>query len=448
MNSYSHYHLQLRPPSWLTRKAWDLLALNSYSGFKFRLRAYSIVPPNAPIFQYASAGNISGLLGLFDQGLGSPFDRNDRGETLLHVTLPLVLYRFLVPLTRSQAALASRDVAVVSRLTDWGLDLAEIFNPATQITSWMHLLWKSHDYSFEKLRALHEFARSKDAYDEYADAWFMNPWSLEEQSCTELARVAIVCCLSANSEAMQLMLPHLRPGQYQLAAKERLSFFCFTMNDLDADSLRITLQQNGQLQPETIQQLDQDRFPLIKLMAWRYKTELNLNASMSARRQKWRKLSRDIVRVTTLLHCEVKPHRAYLRGVSCDNFPYGTPLLSVISGPFVAIALPCTFARWRRISERALLHWLEDLESCGIDLTIYGEKEARIFSENVELRSLCYGVNIDRCCGAIWRLESFTYGPNARNWESSWDLGVEAFVGEFWDVVENPSLNMTGSWVD
>jgi len=82
----SQYYLQLRAPSWLTRRAWDIQASkNVYSGFKFHLRTYSIVPGNAPVLICARRGDINGLLDLFAKKLASPFDRDIYGETLIHV---------------------------------------------------------------------------------------------------------------------------------------------------------------------------------------------------------------------------------------------------------------------------------------------------------------------------------------------------------------------------
>lgn len=84
--SCAQYHLQIRPPSWLTQRAWDIVASNSYSGFKLCLKAYSIVPHNALVFQCARLGDIDGLLDLFNKKLASPFDRNEYGESLIDVS--------------------------------------------------------------------------------------------------------------------------------------------------------------------------------------------------------------------------------------------------------------------------------------------------------------------------------------------------------------------------
>jgi hypothetical protein len=83
--SYSQHYLQIRPPKWLTRKVWDIIAMSSYSGFKVHIRTYSVVHCSAPVFEYARQGDIDGLLDLFDKQLASPFDRDQWGGTLIQV---------------------------------------------------------------------------------------------------------------------------------------------------------------------------------------------------------------------------------------------------------------------------------------------------------------------------------------------------------------------------
>ena len=85
----SQYYLQIRPPSWITQMAWDILAWKSYTGFKLYFRQFSIVPRDALVFRRARTGDIDGVLDLFNKKLASPFDTDEYGETLLHVCLSI-----------------------------------------------------------------------------------------------------------------------------------------------------------------------------------------------------------------------------------------------------------------------------------------------------------------------------------------------------------------------
>ncbi len=86
--SIQHY-LQLKPPNWLTQKAWSIFTSKSYDGFKFHLRTYSVVPYDAPVIECARRGDIQGMLELFDQKAASPFDISESGDRLIEVSPPL-----------------------------------------------------------------------------------------------------------------------------------------------------------------------------------------------------------------------------------------------------------------------------------------------------------------------------------------------------------------------
>ncbi|OIW29111.1 hypothetical protein CONLIGDRAFT_645249 [Coniochaeta ligniaria NRRL 30616] len=421
--SDSQHYVQIRLPNWLTRKAWDIIATNSYSGFKFHLRAYSIVPWDAPVFWYARNGDINGMLDLFDKRLASPFDRDEYGDTLI------------------DAALEFSRIAAVSKMLDWGLELAHIFDPMSQSVALGMLLGKRKDDGHERVEALHQLALSKDAYGEYADRWSEVPWGRQEQAPMGRSAFWARHNLSSNPEAMRLILPHVRPAHYSLPAKDRLSFFYFAGYGLDADALQFTLRADGKLWSEDVRELDQDGFPLMKLMAWCY-TNPPTFAWAAEGLEKWRKLSRDIIRTTTLLHCQTE--ETYFGFDEC-RLPAGTPLLSVINDQHLHKYFTDTFSKWRRITERALVHWIEDLEACGIELVAYGETEKRLL---LGRKRMCYRVDNHSCCGRTWTLENFIYGTKPRDWQFSWDLGVEVLHGEFWDMVENPPLKIIGAWVD
>ena len=89
MGRRSELTVQVRSPTWFSQKAWDLILCNSYSGFNFHSRVYSIVPMDAPIFQCVKKGDLPGMYELFDKGQASPFDRDASGRTLLQVSSTL-----------------------------------------------------------------------------------------------------------------------------------------------------------------------------------------------------------------------------------------------------------------------------------------------------------------------------------------------------------------------
>lgn len=67
---------------------WDLVMTKSYGGWEFSLRPLNIRPNDSLVFDYATNGNVSGLLKMFSSGEASPFDHDEAGRSLLHVSTP------------------------------------------------------------------------------------------------------------------------------------------------------------------------------------------------------------------------------------------------------------------------------------------------------------------------------------------------------------------------
>ncbi|KAK1984466.1 hypothetical protein LZ30DRAFT_586093 [Colletotrichum cereale] len=100
-----------------------------------------------------------------------------------------------------------------------------------------------------------------------------------------------------------------------------------------------------------------------------------------------------------------------------------------------------------RAAQKAFLIWLEDVQASGIDLVEYGRQELEIYLTHGSLQGRrWFGNNHHATPG--WKLASFTYGPEPRDWKFTWDLDAWEYAGDFWEQVENPPLNIPGAWVD
>ena len=75
-------------PLWLAQTAWSLQLARASAGFNIALRSYPIVElvGKESSFIYVRNGDMGGLLRLFRENKASPFDRDPRGKTLLHVS--------------------------------------------------------------------------------------------------------------------------------------------------------------------------------------------------------------------------------------------------------------------------------------------------------------------------------------------------------------------------
>jgi hypothetical protein len=77
--------LRLGLPIWLCGKVWELYTAQSQTEWAFRLRTYNVIPHDSPIFRHARSGDVDALKDILQRRRGSVFDRNDEGETALHV---------------------------------------------------------------------------------------------------------------------------------------------------------------------------------------------------------------------------------------------------------------------------------------------------------------------------------------------------------------------------
>ncbi|KAK6948976.1 hypothetical protein Daesc_009048 [Daldinia eschscholtzii] len=79
-------------PLWLSQRSWELHSNKALGAWKWNLKSYRVVPSNSKIIKLAQKGSPKDIQKLFDAGLASPYDRDERGWTLLHVSFTHVDY--------------------------------------------------------------------------------------------------------------------------------------------------------------------------------------------------------------------------------------------------------------------------------------------------------------------------------------------------------------------
>ncbi|KAK8081169.1 hypothetical protein PG997_008987 [Apiospora hydei] len=135
-----------RPPLWLAGlvSSFSLHMSIFRSSWDVRFCMYSERPRNDLIFRLVRRGNVKGLRSLFDQRKASPFDRDDRGWTLLHYALAdcqLQVTKFLLgmgvdlnPIDRwgkvSQIGLADAEIYQSLLSPEWSTDPKTLCNEA------------------------------------------------------------------------------------------------------------------------------------------------------------------------------------------------------------------------------------------------------------------------------------------------------------------------------
>ncbi|PQK14701.1 hypothetical protein BB8028_0005g02300 [Beauveria bassiana] len=220
-----------------------------------------------------------------------------------------------------------------------------------------------------------------------------------------------------------------------------------------ADDLRYLLWIDGKVQREDVRTLDEIGLPLMKIISSNYALHLQLlNNSRST--ESWRQLSREIAGLTTLLHSTEKPSQVTMEALEAWYVPIGTALFTILRNQTVVDAwrIPSSrgFSQWRRVFERILQNWLEDLQRGGIDLEKYGQVEEEIFRQMNWFESKVFRQpkRWYSCGPTTYALIGFNYGPEPEDWRFEWELDTDELVGEFWELIDNQDIRIVGSWVD
>lgn len=95
--------------------------------------------------------------------------------------------------------------------------------------------------------------------------------------------------------------------------------------------------------------------------------------------------------------------------------------------------------------------WLEDVRLGGLDLLEYGQHELNLYTldnwnHTWRWSVLALGHEAEYPSGP--QLVSFTYGSRPTQWSFEWDLAVEEYIGDFWEMTDNPPLHVPGEWTD
>lgn len=163
----------------------------------------------------------------------------------------------------------------------------------------------------------------------------------------------------------------------------------------------------------------------------------------------------------------------------------GTPLTSLIGGALCYLCPEISFNHWDDLFHGCLLKWLTLLQSAGVNLLEYGQRElsvlhglhentkgafdadaiaasrtmlrhpmgkntpkAKLYHVGAKMRHTAY---IDTFGEKYWipfRITDLEVGPMPSDWRLRWAPEFEHMACEFWKLVEHQESTMPGTWVD
>ncbi|RYO82477.1 hypothetical protein DL766_006336 [Monosporascus sp. MC13-8B] len=100
--------------------------------------------------------------------------------------------------------------------------------------------------------------------------------------------------------------------------------------------------------------------------------------------------------------------------------------------------------------------WVGSLKAAGINVTGYGCREMELLRDTSLTRDSIPCLGYYQECkwdvpDPVWRgvsirLMGYKYGPEPEDWDVYWSEPTDEFAGDFWELVENPPLQVPGAW--
>ncbi|ETS88140.1 hypothetical protein PFICI_01968 [Pestalotiopsis fici W106-1] len=395
-NTLFGWMTRFEAPSWLSQRAWDLRITHSTSGWQMNLKPYCVRPDGDQVFDHVRNGDTQALGWLIRSGRASIYDIDKDGWSLLH----------------------------------W------FYGSETPA----HYAIEGITYEEENLPNWPELDRLLTSVGAYEDIDDLNPW--RPGSRQGIKGDNKDNHMSRCVEEFEFFQPVYSPNHNGLNICERLDYGKVQW-DYGDDVLRFLLFNGGTVTTEQIQALEKSGIGPLNLIAFGYhwkKYRPNVDPRLTT-------LVHEMIRSEANVHFEQHPHALPLHMRGVNGYPFSTPFFGVL------IPAPYYYyydddnegpQRLQEDIERVMLNWLEDLYSCGIDLSRYGKHEMKVFRKNRILRERWYPWD-------QWmQLSGFKYGPKPEDWVLEWDLMPERLSGEFWSMVEEQLQHpqMPGAWVD
>ncbi|KAI1323506.1 hypothetical protein F5Y16DRAFT_412627 [Xylariaceae sp. FL0255] len=84
--STAGYQITVNSPKWLSQLSWEIRMQRAMGAWTYTMHSFTRRPCNNEVFRVARHGSSANLRQLFAKGLASPYDRDAKGSTLIHVS--------------------------------------------------------------------------------------------------------------------------------------------------------------------------------------------------------------------------------------------------------------------------------------------------------------------------------------------------------------------------
>ncbi|KAB5551285.1 hypothetical protein GE09DRAFT_168330 [Coniochaeta sp. 2T2.1] len=414
--------IRFKSPKWLTQKAWEVGFSRSILGWQLVLRVYNTMPYDSDVFRLAYEGKHGKIAELFEKHSASPLDIDADGWTLL-----------------DWAITGPSSIDSVKFLYDIGV--------------------RPRKHNGDRVSPLTGLAKHGDT-EKFRFALSLGYHEPADESARQYT-ASMVLAAATDDEMFDAALAAVSADDYySIPLWIRLSYL--PANTPLSTVRRVVSRYSRQSEafiPIATQQLVEavsDSYPLLDVITNSYWDLMHCiveartvysqfqPGSLSVLQHSWEKLKAQVAFTTSN-----KSHLAHPEGD-----------LSVFS-VLRTWDCPSLGAGKRENLLSAIKAWLEALQRCGVDLTAYSNNvldllNTRLSDDGPWDRQWCHWCQMygpdDHRGFKLLRLEA-SCGPDVLAWDLVWDVEVEEYVGEFWDLVDKSGLMMgelqiPGAWVE
>ena len=113
---------------------------------------------------------------------------------------------------------------------------------------------------------------------------------------------------------------------------------------------------------------------------------------------------------------------------------------------------------WNRITHTLLREWILALKKAGVDLVKYGRLQNKIIRQyplDDKSSARCFFPTVFpsraekqniQCRRLPVYLIAYKLGPEPSDWDIYWSEPTDVFAGDFWNLIEDPPLQIPGAW--
>ncbi|KFG86363.1 hypothetical protein MANI_000165 [Metarhizium anisopliae] len=420
--------VRFRFPWWLSQTVWDLLACRSTHGMTWKISSWNIRPRDSPIFEAALYGDFEKIVKLISDGEASLYDRDEEERTLLHYAVEASNFELgvkLLLLNRSILTRASND--------GWP-------TPCLSLDS---------EFPVEALSL--EYFKTILGWEDFTDY------------CTQL---------NTTEESFELgYWIWIVPGFLTLIKNETpqsfidlpldIQFYSFGWMYINTDVLNYVVSKNRTTIQRLKATLDNPMLQcLCDFISAFICRQIEWGGTFPGLKKSstWQELAKDMLSDTSINSLTKLCEELIMPGVP----PYSdvmtwrvmTPLtnsarsvMARLIGSHWGAQGPRCAKQYEKILIRVVRLFLGSASEAGIDLEEYGRRESELLVPYVSYYRGWKDFTTTPTNPNPY-LVSIKYGPRPEDWDFTWDLLVEEFAGEFWEMLENQPLHIPGAWVD